>query len=151
KLRRQPAVLPLRGPAAGVTIRIAEHDERGQVLVLGPKGVADPSTQRWPAREDLARVDAAHGLRMIIVLAEHRTDHAPVVGHLAHVGKQLREVHAGLAMAAEAVAAGHQPILVAAGLKALDLAGMSLTVAALKLGLGIEEIDLAGTPGLLEK
>ena len=85
KLRRQPAVLPLRGAAAGVAVRIAEHDERGQVLVLGPQSVADPGAKGRSAREDLAGVDAAHRLRVIVVVAEHRADHAPVVGFAAHV------------------------------------------------------------------
>src|SRR5262249_35986065 len=54
-------------------------------------------------------------------------------------------------MFAKTVGAGHEAVLVAAGLEALDLARMSLAVAALQFGLGVEEIDLAWTAGLHEE
>ena len=151
ELGRQPAVLPVRGAAAAVAVRVAEHDERRQRLVFRAQRVTDPGAQGWTAGEDLAGVDAAHGLRMVVVIADHRPDHAEVVGHGPQVGQQLGEVHTALAVLPKRVRAGHEEIRVAAWLEALHLVGVFLAIAFLQFRLRIEQVNLTGAAGLHEQ
>ena len=138
ELGRQPAVLPVRGAAAAVAVRVAEHDERRQGLVFCAQRITDPGAQGRTAGKDLAGVDAAHGLRVVVVIADHRPDHAYVVGDGPQVRQQLGEVHAALAVLPKLVGAGHEEIRLAAWLKTLHLAGMFLAIAFLQLRLRIE-------------
>src|SRR5258708_8932457 len=87
---------------------------------------------------------------MIVVVAVHRSDHAQLIHHAAQVREPVAQLHAAAAMLAEWERAGHETIVVAAGLEALDLARVFLSVALLKLGFRIEQIDLAGTTHLQE-
>ena len=72
-------------PLDVVAGRIAQHDIRRQVLVLGAQRVADPRSQRRPAREDLAGLHHVDAFRVVVVLGVHRPDQAQLVGDRAQV------------------------------------------------------------------
>ena len=147
---RQPAVFPERGAAVVVAVRVAEHDVGGQVLVERAQAVAHPRAEGRPAGEDFSRVDAAQPLRVVVVVAHHRADETDVVGHRADVRQQLGQFHSALAVLPKAEGRAHQQIGLATRLKALDMLRMPLAAALLQLGLGIEQIDLAG-PAVLHQ
>jgi len=88
---------------------------------------------------------------MVVVVADHGAHHAQLVGHAAQARQQIGEIHAAAAILAEGEGAGHEPVRAAAGLKALDLAGVLLAVPLLQLRLGVEKIDLAWAARLHEQ
>src|SRR5206468_3463939 len=74
-------------------------------------------------------------------------DHLALV-QLCHTLLNTSEFHAAAAMLAESERTGHEPVVITAGLKALDLARVLLAVALLQLGFGIEQVHLTGTTHL---
>jgi len=59
--------------------RIGEHEIRRQLLVLSPKPVSAPGTERRPARLDIARIQGSHPGPVIVPAGAHRTDGGAVV------------------------------------------------------------------------
>ena len=143
--RREPAVLPVLDAQHGQSCRVTQHDEGRQVLTLGTRAhryIHEPRAGRPAAI--CTRVECRDRLPVIVDVGVHRANQADVVGHLAQVGHQLAQLHAALAMlrefprAAKQLGAGFGDIVV------LDVAREGLQVPLSQLGLGVEQIDMAG-------
>ena len=81
---------------------------------------------------------------MVVVLGVHRANHTDVVGHRSQVGQCLAQLDAALPVLAELEWAGQQHVGVI-GLVDFDPVGVRLARPFRQLGLGIEQVHLAGT------
>ena len=117
-LRRQEAAAPQ--PRVERLIAFAgprqQHDEAGQVGVLGAEPVGEPGADRRPA--GLLRPGLDEGDRRIVVdrVGVHRPDDAQLVDDLRRVRQQLADPGAGLAVTREVeLRAGHRERLLEGG------------------------------------
>ena len=140
---RQPAGTPGERPRRVVTGRIAKHDVRGQVLVLGPQGIGDPRAEAGPALKDLARHEHDQAFGVVVVLRVHRADEAQIVGDPADVGNHLRQLHPTAALRSEAKGTFEERVLLAPLLEHFDLDRVRLAVEFGERRLRLEEVHVA--------
>jgi hypothetical protein len=81
---------------------------------------------------------------VIVADGVHRANQRDVVGVLGDVGKEVRYVHAALAILLEFPGRGHETAGRALGDDIVAHAGHRFALAFEQLGLGVEDIDLAG-------
>ena len=88
---------------AAVGLRAAgdQHDEAGQVLVLGAQAVGDPRAHRRAARPRRAGEDQQLGRGVVELVGVHRVDEAQLVGHLGQVRHGVGKPEARLAVLLE--------------------------------------------------
>ena len=72
-------------PAVGLHAAGDQHDEAGQVLVLGAQAVGDPGAHAGPAGPRRAGVEQQLGGGVVELVGVHRPDHAQLVGDLVQV------------------------------------------------------------------
>ena len=83
----QEAVAPELG--ADDRLAGAEHDEAGQVLVLGPQAEGQPGAQAGPDRLHVARVHHEQRGLMVRVVRVERADHAQLVDAAGEVREEF--------------------------------------------------------------
>ena len=86
---------------------------------------------------------------MVVVLGVHRANQADVVDDCSQVWKRLAQLNAALSVLAELERAGHQHVGIV-GLMDFDPVGVRLARPFRQLGLGIEQVHLAGAANLHE-
>ncbi len=122
-----------------------EDDVAGQVLVVRAEGVGQPGAQAGPDRLHVARVHHQQARLVVGVVGVHRANDADVIDALGHLGVQLADLDAALAVLLGLERRGHQladpgP----AGLLEQSI-GHRLTVQLFQARLGVEGIDVRRT------
>ena len=136
---RQKAAVPggVSGPVAPL---VADGNEGGQVLIFRPQAVSQPGSHAGPVglnRPGGHHQQPGHVLRKV---GMHGVDDAEIVDALRHVGKELADPAAGLAMALELEGRFHQALGLALG---LDVHGRgALAVVLLQQRLVVEGVHV---------
>jgi hypothetical protein len=141
--RRQPAARPVADAVDRHALRIGERDVRRQILVFGPESVRDPRGDVRASADRQAGLRHPDRLLVVAVFGIHRADDGDVVGVLRDVRQNFGEFEAALAVFGELVRAAEQvarPLFVV-----VDFRGGRLAVVFGEFGLGVEQIDVAGT------
>ncbi len=105
---RHVAVAPVRRAVDRPAAMIREDDEAGQVLVLAPQPVGNPAADARMAGEDAAGVHLEQRWAVRGAERMHRADERDVVDVLGDVRKELRDLHAALAVPLEPPRRRHQ-------------------------------------------
>jgi hypothetical protein len=137
--RRQKRIIPERRSDGGRHVG-TEHDEPGQIPVVGAEAVREPRSERRPADLRVAGVHHQHRRLVVRDVGVHRADEADVVGARAHVGKQLAHVHAALPVLLERERRPHERAGAAFGRD--RSARQRLPVVLVEHRLRIEAVDL---------
>ena len=106
--RRQKAASPHALAAAGIGAAAEQHDEAGQVLVLGAQAVGDPRAHRRAAGPRRAGVQEQLGRRVVELVGVHRRMIASSSATLGDVRQQLGDPRAAGAVLAELVGRAQQ-------------------------------------------
>src|SRR5262245_1818290 len=85
----QPTVLSEQGSAGVITLWVAQNEVCRQVLIVGPKTIADPGPQRRPPWKDLAGLQHYQRLQVVIVLGDHGADEANVICNGGGMGEDF--------------------------------------------------------------
>src|ERR1041385_8682272 len=89
---------PIARTADHLAVIVAEHRERGQVLILGAKPIADPCAEGRPPTEDRASVHLADTVGMVQSVTPARPNHREVIDTFCHVRQPVRNPDAALAV-----------------------------------------------------
>ena len=95
---------------------MAHGDEGGQVLIFRAQAVSQPSAQAGPVGLNRPRVHHQQPGHVLGQVGVHGVDDAEVVDGLGHVGKELADPAAGLAVALKLEGRLHQALGLAQGL-----------------------------------
>src|SRR5215813_7157129 len=83
--------------SSGIGQLRSQHHKRRQVLILSSQTVAHPRPEAWPFEGDRPRVNTHRRLKVVIVIATHRIDHAYVVNTLTDLREEFAGHNAALA------------------------------------------------------
>ena len=140
---RQESAGPVPRAIDGHLCVISQDDIGWQILVLGAQGETDPRAQAGPSRDDPAGVHHPEGLLMVVVFGVHRANHGDVVGTFCRKREYLRVFHAAGAGRPELERRTEQGAVSGQLDKVGERRRHSLAMAAVQLGLGVEQIDVA--------
>ena len=144
--RRQKAGGPVDGPSGGKTPGIGQHDETGQIPILGAQAVGDPGTHAGVPVAGESRIHLKRGRGVIGTLGHHGPNHAEVVGALRQMRQKIAHPEPTLAPSSKFKWTLHQgPGLSEEGVD-LSLPGHGLAIQPGQLGLVVEGVHVTGAP-----
>ncbi len=148
--RWQPAARPVVRALDGQPTRIGQNTICRQVLAFASQRVGDPRSQCRPACVNPARVERKDRLIVVVDASLHRSHERDLVGNRAEMRQEIAQFDARAPARAKCPRAAEELGARLAGIVKLDRAGEALAMTARKLGLGIEQVNMAG-PALHEE
>ena len=137
---RRPVLFAIdRQPA-----RVAQHDIGGEVFVLGPEGVGDPTAKDGQPGEQLARVNQPQRRLVIDRAGAHGPHQADVIDNLAQLGKQFAQFDAAVSSRQKPVRASQDVPLLLVEVGFDFPSGVGLSVVFVEGRFGIKQVHLAG-------
>ena len=140
---RHEAGTPVRGSAERPSVRIVNHHERGQILILRPEPVRHPRAHAGEAHPDHPRAQFVVRLHVIVRLPVHGSQQRQFIHLRGQPREDFRHIHPALPVLLERERRRHQRPRVPLPHDHIALAFERLPGVFRQRGLGIESVHVA--------